>query len=404
MTTRGSPGHVLPLAPFGQACVRAGHQVTVAAQRLHRANVERTGLNFSPTDDLPDDEWMPRLGEFAQLGIDAASELMIREFFAGIDVRAALPGLRGIVDSWHPDVVVRESWEFASTLVAELHGIPVVRVGLGLAAVEELSTRLASGALEEARANLGLVVDRTGERLRNTPYFTMMPEALEDPASPPPPLTHRFHPGGGSAVESMLPDWWPGNDDPLVYLTFGSVTAGAHLPYFPRLYRTAIDALAPLPVRILVTVGDSSRSLDDFGPLPPNVHAEHWVAHDAVASQAAVIVCHGGYGSTLGALAHGVPLVVVPLFSIDQWVNGDAVARAGAGIALDADRLTRRVFGLPDADTLGELSGAAWHVLDDPAFRRAARRVADTMKGLPPVEAAVDALTAISAQAARDGA
>jgi UDP:flavonoid glycosyltransferase YjiC (YdhE family) len=49
-----------------------------------------------------------------------------------------------------------------------------------------------------------------------------------------------------------------------------------------------------------------------------------------------VIVCRGGYGSTLGALRHGVPLVVMPLFSADQWVNAAAVARAGAGIALDA--------------------------------------------------------------------
>jgi UDP:flavonoid glycosyltransferase YjiC (YdhE family) len=29
--------------------------------------------------------------------------------------------------------------------------------------------------------------------------------------------------------------------------------------------------------------------------------------HDDVASRAAVIVCHGGYGSTLGALALGAP-------------------------------------------------------------------------------------------------
>jgi UDP:flavonoid glycosyltransferase YjiC (YdhE family) len=30
-TTRGSSGHVTPLAPFGHACLRAGHQVLVAA-------------------------------------------------------------------------------------------------------------------------------------------------------------------------------------------------------------------------------------------------------------------------------------------------------------------------------------------------------------------------------------
>jgi UDP:flavonoid glycosyltransferase YjiC (YdhE family) len=70
---------------------------------------------------------------------------------------------------------------------------------------------------------------------------------------------------------------------------------------------------------------------------------------------AAAVVCHGGYGSTLGALRHGVPLVVMPLFSSDQWVNAAAVARAGAG------------------------------------------RIADASDTLPPVDAAVDVLAAISA-------
>jgi hypothetical protein len=45
-------------------------------------------------------------------------------------------------------------------------------------------------------------------------------------------------------------------------------------------------------------------------------------------------VGHGGFGTTMAALAHGVPMVVVPLFAIDQHYNAAAVARAGAGVAL----------------------------------------------------------------------
>jgi len=400
MTTRGSSGHVLPLAPFGQACLRAGHEVLVAAQRQHRANVERAGLAFSPVGDPPEHEWKPLLGQFGQLGIEAANELMIGEYFARIDTRAALPGLIAIVEDWQPDVIVRESWEFASTLVAEMCGIPLVRVGLGLAAVEEAAIRLASAALDEQRAVIGLPRDPAGDRLRDTPYFTMVPAPLEDPAAATPARAHRFahgRPAGGPATVPLT-DWWPGNDDPLVYLTFGSVTAGRHLPYFPAVYRVAIDALAPLRARILVTIGDH-RDLGELGPLPPNVHAERWVPQDAVAPHAAAIVCHGGYGSTLGALRHGVPLVVLPLFSLDQWANAAAVARAGAGVALDAELGTRRVLGLPGTATLDELAPAVERVLTNPSYRREARRIGDATHALAPVEAAVDALVAISAQA-----
>jgi UDP:flavonoid glycosyltransferase YjiC (YdhE family) len=396
MTTRGSAGHVLPLAPFGHACLRAGHEVLVAAQRQHRGNVERTGLPFAPLDDPPPEEWMPLLGQFAKLGIDAANDQMIGEYFARIDTRAALPGLRAIVQEWRPDVIVRESWEFGSALVAELHGIALVRVGLGLASMEELSIRLAAPAIDAQRTALGLSPDLAGDRLSDTPYFTMIPEPLDDPAAPPVRI-HRFTPGAPAGEAAPLPDWWPGNDDPLVYLTFGSVTAGAHLPYYPALYRAAIDALAPLRARILVTVGED-RDLAELGPLPPNVHAERWVPQDAVAPHAAAIVCHGGHGSTLGALRHGVPLAILPLFSVDQWANAAAVVRAGAGLALDAGRETRCVLELPGPATLAALRPAVQRLLTDASHRRAARRIAGAAGAAAPVDAAVDALAAIGAR------
>ena len=56
--------------------------------------------------------------------------------------------------------------------------------------------------------------------------------------------------------------------------------AGAHLPYYPALYRAAIEALAPLLARILLTVGDAERDIDELGEVPPNVHVETWVPHD----------------------------------------------------------------------------------------------------------------------------
>jgi UDP:flavonoid glycosyltransferase YjiC (YdhE family) len=46
--------------------------------------------------------------------------------------------------------------------------------------------------------------------------------------------------------------------------------------------------------------------------------------------------CHGGSGTTLGALAAGLPLVVVPLFA-DQPVNARRVAAVGAGLAVEPE-------------------------------------------------------------------
>ena len=90
LTTRGSAGHVLPLAPFGHAARRAGHEVLVVAQRQHEGNVARTGLPHAPVDDPDQDEWRSRLTEFMDMNIDDANCGMVGEFFARVDTTAAL--------------------------------------------------------------------------------------------------------------------------------------------------------------------------------------------------------------------------------------------------------------------------------------------------------------------------
>jgi UDP:flavonoid glycosyltransferase YjiC (YdhE family) len=396
-TTRGSAGHVGPLTPFAKACVRAGHDVLVSAQRQFGGNVERLGLPFAPVDEPSREEWMPLMGGFAELDMETAHRAMIGDFFAGLDVRAELPALGDLIESWRPDVIVRESWEFGSELLAERHGIPILRVGLGLAQTEAETIQLARPAIAKHRAELGLPSDGADERLAATPYMTMMPEELEDPSTPVPALTRRFR----FEVESggELADWWQGRQDPLVYLTFGSVAAGAHLPYYPDLYRAAIEALAPLAVRILITVGDAERDIAELGDVPSNVHVETWVPHDDVARLADVIICHGGLGSTLGALAHGVPLVVLPLFSKDQWANGEAVARAGAGVTVADDPGERKALDLPEPTTVGELAGAVTSVLEDASYRREAGRVTAAMRALPSVDESVDFIQEIAGRA-----
>jgi UDP:flavonoid glycosyltransferase YjiC (YdhE family) len=162
----------------------------------------------------------------------------------------------------------------------------------------------------------------------------------------------------------------------------------------------AIEALAELPVRLLVTIG-TERDPGERGiePLPPNVRVERWISQDAISARAATVVCHGGYGTTLHALGHGAPLVVLPLFSADQWANARAVARVGAGVALDSGRETRRGLGLPDPEAVAQLRPAVERVLREPTFERAAERVAASMRALPPVDTSPAALAELAMRA-----
>ena len=353
----GHAGHVLPLVPLARACLRAGHEVRVAAPRSRGAVVRDAGLPFWPFADPPEDEVWSVFAPTAGMPPEQANAVVIGEIFGRLAAGAALPGLRAMVETWRPDAIVRESYEFASVLAAEEAGIPHVRVGTGLASTEEWLLGHTSGLPHEA--------------VRASPLMTFTPPALDDG-----PASHRFR------VDAPAPSD-PG--EPLVYVTFGSVTGGT--PLFPRLYRAALDALADLPVRVLMTIGEQGE-LADLGPLPANATVERWVPQTEVLPRAVAVVCHGGYGTTVGAMAAGVPLVVAPLFA-DQGRNAARVAEVGAGLA----RPMAASIATADVSGLGAL---VRRVLDEPSFAAAARRVADSARTLPHVDAAPAVLEAIA--------
>lgn len=121
-----------------------------------------------------------------------------------------------------------------------------------------------------------------------------------------------------------------------------------------------------------------------LGPIPANVHVEEWVPQGDVLARAAAVVCHGGSGTVRGSLAAGVPMVVVPQ-GADQPHNARRIAAVGAGLAL------------PGADA-GVLGAAVARVLAVAEFGRAARRIADEIAAMPPVETAVAAMVAIASK------
>jgi MGT family glycosyltransferase len=170
-----------------------------------------------------------------------------------------------------------------------------------------------------------------------------------------------------------LPDWSGGvtQAHPFVYATLGTVSGG--FEQIHTAYRLVLDALVDLPVRALLTTG-AALPMNALGEVPPNVHVEHFVPQDDVIPHAAAVLCHGGSGTVLGALAAGVPLVVSPMFA-DQPYNARCVAAIGAGL------------DVPTGTAKSEdLRSALSRVLADASFRVAAQRIAQEIAALPPID------------------
>lgn len=371
VSTTAGAGHFGPLVPFAEALRYAGHDVLVAAPASFASAVERAGFVHHPFADVPAQELRSVYATLPGLSNDEAMAVVVQEVFGRLDTRAALPGLEALVKEWGPDLILRESSEFASYIVAEVAGIPHVHIAVGLASFGEFALPLLEGPLTELGAERGLA------GLRSSPDLTLVPESLEDPAARGGEDMRRFRDDASKGTDDPLPDWWAGSSDPLVYVTFGTVAAGIGI--FPRFYQEVIAALADLPVRVLLTIGDAGDP-DVLGPVAENVHVEKWWPQKAVMPHASAMVGHGGFGTTLLGLASGLPMVVVPLFA-DQPLNARRVEAIGAGIALD---------GGPAA--VSALNDAVRRVLDQQSYRKAARRLAEEVAQLPPTSESVPLL------------
>jgi UDP:flavonoid glycosyltransferase YjiC (YdhE family) len=374
-STRGA-GHFNPLVPFARAFERAGHELLFAGPPDLAGAVDAAGFEFWQFDPPAEDELGAVWARVSELPPEEANEVVVGEVFGRLNTTAALPRLRAAVEEWRPDVVMRDPNEYGSALAAELHGIPHARVAIGLASTEELGLGIAAGALDAIRRAEGLAPDPDADRLRRSPYLSVFPPTLDEGAQPD---TRRFHDPAWDEPPGDLPDWWPGREsEPLLYVTFGSV-AGSFPQALP-VYGVAMQAVAELPVRVLLTVG-RELDLDALPAAPENVRVERWVPQQDVLGHAAAALVHGGSGSTLGALAAGVPLAVMPLFA-DQPQNARRVAEVGAGVAVEPNR--------DDLDaTVSPLREAIRSVLETPSYGERARALADELRALPVVDHAV---------------
>lgn len=372
-TTAGA-GHFAPLVPFAAALCDSGHAVQVAAPFSFAASVQRAGFDHLPFADCPAEEFAAVAARLPSLSMADANAMMVRDVFCGMDARAALPGMQAAIEQWQPDLILRETCEFASYVAAERLGIPHVQVSVSLASVEAFIQVLIDEPLRELGASSG------AKGIAGAPRLTLVPSSLDDLPESESPRPYRFRLRIPSDSPELPRSWWPDARPPLVYVTFGSVAAG--IGFFPDFYRAMLTALADLPVRILLTVGDAGDP-ERLSPLPLNVHVERWWPQEQVMAHAAAMVTHGGFTTTLLGLSSGLPMVVIPLFAFDQHTTAHKIQAVGAGIVLeDAGAATVQA------------RSALERVLADSVYRTAALRLADEMARLPHPSACVPLLEA----------
>lgn len=333
-------GNVTPVVGLATRLLTRGHDVKVA----------------SP-NDLHD--------RFAAAGVED-------EVFA-FDPGAVL----SVIEREAPDVVIVDFMMPTWMSQTEASGRPWV------ALVHTLYDGVAAGiitafttldAINDERRALGLdvlgdapaLLDRAARVLITAP--AELDEAVDLPAN----TAHI-----GTILEEAGPDagWappWP--DRPLVVVSPGTTPGLGE----ERLIERALAAVSGSNLHALISVAPHvDQSAFD---VPANAALIGYVRHAAVLPHADAVVTHAGLGSITAALAHGLPLLCVPL-DRDQPHNAERVVAVGAGesLAVEASAEAYR-------DAIGR-------VLNDDRYRAVAARLAAEYD--PSAELAIGELEAL---------
>jgi MGT family glycosyltransferase len=378
MTLWDGGGNAPPQLAIAGRVVARGHAVHVLADPTLAGAAEAAGCSFSSwqraseqaeryiSNDRENDwENEEPLDVFRRL----RDELMSGPASAFADDTAA------VIERVRPDALVTDSQLFGSIMAAEQAGIPVAALvpnlwapptpGTGDPGLLRLITRVVNGGtadLNAARAARGMPpVAAFYDQLFGVNRILMLTSETLDHASP-------FVPDNVRYVGPVLDDpvwtepWsspWPeSNTDPLVLVGFTSIYQNQS-----AVLQRVIDALAPMKVRAVVALG---RLLQPSAlTATENVVVVRSVPHSLLLKEASLVISHCGHGTTVKALAAGVPMLCLPM-GRDQDPLAERVASLGAGVRLS-----------PGATT-AELGQGIRAILENDDYRANAARLAST--------------------------
>jgi UDP:flavonoid glycosyltransferase YjiC (YdhE family) len=357
-------GHVNTVLPLALAAQRAGHHVSLATGPDLVAHVRRSGVvawPVGPTHEEagggPDADWMAYFADSAER---RAHDLVPR------------------ARAWRPDLVVSEETELAGPVTAAAVGARLAIHGLGIMPSRQIWDVFAA-ALGRSYGRWGVTADV--EEVRAAAYLEICPPALQTALGP----------GDGDRIwtstrpiRPAMGEGRPGEGLPdelaalprvdTVHLTLGTV-----FHHNRAVLAAAIEGLRDLPVNVVVAAGPGVDPRE-FGPQPDHVVIMPYVPHALLLPRCRLVVSQGGAGIMFGALAHGLPQLLIPQ-GAEQFLNAEACQRAGASLTLHRGGVS------PAA-----VATAVGRLLDDTTFAVAAKEVQAEIARMPAADEVVASL------------
>jgi len=347
-------GNLPPALGIARELHRRGHAVGVIGEESQRSADVSAGLSFTAWShplstgqaDRSAGERLTYLINDVWLNTDLADEV--------VAILARKPAEAVVVDCMLEGVLARSQEISAPTVVL----VP----GLFRSVLPMRDSLIAFG--NQLRAGAGLLVLETSQLAWEEKDLVVVTTLREFDGVDDEPASNIRYVGPVLPALDPAEGWpspWEATDPRPLVLVSLSTMPGQGSPTFAQ---KVLNVLADNSIRVVMTTG--ALPPETLNP-PGNAVVFGVMPHRAILPEAALMVTHGGHGSVMGALAHGVPLVCIPGVGADQPIVGERIEAVGAG------RLVA-----PDA--VGDLAATVSQVSSDPTYGAAARRMEALIK------------------------
>lgn len=354
-------GNVPPALAVARELARRGHRVELAGIQARDPREQPVGTVSLPLPAVADLDLTRASG-----GVAALSTL--GRLCVG---RAVASDVRTVVSERRPDVIVVDCAMFSAQQAALRSGVPTVALfhSFGAFWIEWVLR----GPGDLVLRMLGLRASRLwrSAALRILPTDRQLDPVRRMPAD----MTFDWV---GTTEVGVAPAPRIPGERPLVLVSLSSAWARGQADA----YRRIIVALGELPVRAIVTTGGTE--VEGGLQSRPNVDVQARIPHSELLPLVDLVIGHGGHSTTLKTLAHGVPLLVIPMNPMsDQAMIGRAVTSAGLGRTL------------PRTAPSTAIRDAVRGILADPAYRAAAARAGERLRAQQGASVAADRIEAL---------
>lgn len=371
-SSRPAFGHVFAIAPLAASAREAGHDVIFASGKAFLPRLEGWGFNTRKVGEAIEWGFERAVAKWPELMQPETPEFGARMFVDALGPRS-LEDMSALIEEVRPDLVVYEATDVGAAVAAAAARVPTACHSLSVWG--QVFRDALKGREHVLWNEVGMdpTLDVTvGDAFLDIWPSTMQSEGVAEGAE----QHWLLRPLTWGDPSAEIPSWIDTAEGPLVFVSLGTMFQGKEL------LAKVLDAIAGVECDALVVAG-ADATPEELSTESDRLHVTGFVNQAEVLRHADLVIHHGGAGTMLGALAQGLPALVLPE-GADRPYTAASLVDSGAGLSLE-----------PRSATTEDIAHAVNELLSETRYREQAVEIQKEIEAMPSPAEVVERLDSL---------